>query len=149
LTDELLATAKSILADIPLADFSDDDVGFYNSKEAVHLIPDIPETADFDKTRHGRRQAEDSFAEQQAALRLCNDSYSEQLPITTKLVHAEAYVEILGQILRNFTGSLPGKAKSDILETTFSLALRSLKAQLIMLRGITGDLKKAIVEVDA
>src|SRR5690606_24033478 len=58
------------------------------------------------------------------------------IPLPRRLEYARSCIEILGQVLRNFTGSLPGERKIAILEASYLLALRVLRAIL----SVTGDL---------
>jgi hypothetical protein len=60
-------------------------------------------------------------------------TYSQTLNVADKLHIAAKYLELLGQILRNFPGSLRAEAKLKIAKCTYLLGLRVLAAILDLL----------------
>jgi hypothetical protein len=60
--------------------------------------------------------------------------YSDDLDLPTKIMFAIARMELLGQVIRNFSGSLEGKRKIEILVCVFRLGLRLLSMLLTHLK---------------
>jgi hypothetical protein len=56
--------------------------------------------------------------------------YSESLSPALQLQFAYSHIELLGQVIRSFSGTLDGKKKQEILETVFRLGLRSIHVTL-------------------
>jgi hypothetical protein len=144
LTDELLNIAKAIMRSMPLADFST-EVAFYNADAPEETSNRLSETIDYEEKRLARRKALDSAAlkSERRPQGLKGGKYSDDLELGEKFRYGLAYVDILGQILRNFSGSLLGDRKREILEVTCSLGLRVLRAGLLSL----GELLKKAQEI--
>ena len=152
LTDMLVKIGDEIFSEEPESRFMD-DVDVFNNGDYEGLERHIPAKVDVEKTRHYRREAADrtdaakNVLEHDPQLELITGShgYSTVLPMETKLTYAIECLQILGQILRNFTGSLPGDRKLDILSTTYRLGLRMLNALLALLREAVVNLRKTLV----
>src|SRR5262249_35988902 len=90
----------------------------------------LPEgKVDLAENRRRRREARDSV--EKSAASMANPgtkefAYSEELSDAEKFHIAYKHLELLGQVLRNFPGSLPGPEKLAILESTYLLGLRLL-----------------------
>ena len=154
LTDELVAIGQKILSEFPPSDLIN-DVDFYNSKEYTSVDPQIPESVDLDASRQRRRIAADLARERsdsESGAAVCadveNQGYSDEMPMRLKLRYAMSCLEILGQVLRNFTGSLPGERKLTILKTTYLLGLRILRAALTGLRDVTVKAREDLAKRD-
>lgn len=82
--------------------------------------------------QHNRRR--DEMEEQ--SLPLPNEEmdikYDDQLQHLVKITFAFKTLQILGQVLRNFTGSLEGPLKLEITKECYSLGMRTLSAVLSM-----------------
>src|SRR5579872_3993201 len=154
--DECLRIGDQILAELAPSNLTD-EVEFYNSKDFAGVERNFPESIDLEASRRQRRRAADSAAvarpDDKALAELGPDvgssGYSDSLPLSTKLDYAYRCVEILGQILRNFTGSLPGDRKLSILKTTYLLGLRTLRALLMALSDTTVVVRGEIAKMDA
>jgi hypothetical protein len=154
LMDALLQMGKIVLSEFAPSDFRQ-EVEFYNSKDFAGIDRQAPETVDLDASRRHRREEADLSKRQQApeqdsSFTFLADgrAYSEALPLGTKLEYAMSCIEMLGQVLRNFTGSLPGDRKMAILETTYELGLRSLRAMLTSLGAATLHVNDQIAKRD-
>lgn len=75
--------------------------------------------------------------------------YSEELSDVDKFDIAYQHVTLLGQVIRNFPGSLPGEEKLAILKATYTLGLRVLTAVLKMLGPAFGQLRQSIAAAAA
>ena len=102
-----------------------------NSKDSAGIDRQVPESVDLEVSRRKRREQADLIKERshvESAPLLGPDvgsqGYSSDLPLGTKLDYAVSCVEMFGQVLRNFTGSLPGERKLAILKSTYRLGLR-------------------------
>ncbi len=137
LTDKLLEIGASIFAGERPSTLTD-EVEFYNSKDFAGSEATIPDSVDLADSRTRRRKLADEIrreekrhaSKDQSGLFMSEIGYSDELPTRTKVKYAVSCIEILGQILRNFTGSLPGHKKLLILETTYLLGLRTLRVLL-------------------
>ena len=66
---------------------------------------------------------------------------------TVQFVTALRHLEILGQVLKNFPGSLEGKVKLDIARECFHLGLRSLSVVFEMIRSDQSEILQIISEM--
>jgi hypothetical protein len=60
---------------------------------------------------------------------------------------AYKHIELLGQVIRNFPGSLPAAEKLEILEACYLLGLRLIKALLRLIESSTPIYREALLEV--
>jgi hypothetical protein len=154
LMDECVRIGDSILADFSPSDLTS-EVEFYNSKDFAGIERQIPESVDLESSRRQRRQAADEARNATAngvdpklGLSVGSDGYKDALPLSTKFNYAYGCIELLGQILRNFTGSLPGDRKIAILGATYLLGLRALRAILMALSDATVSAREEIAKRD-
>jgi len=130
---QLLKNASQVFAGYSAATF-ESDIEFANSlyKSAPKL--ELP-PGTVQENRDGRRQAQDEVEKKLPTPPEGKKiKYSEQLDDGEKLHIAGKYLELLGQILRNFPGSLKAKAKLEIARSSYLLGLRMAAAMLDMLR---------------
>jgi hypothetical protein len=100
----------------------------------------IPEEVDITANRKLRREALDKVERGVAVLTQREEriySYSEELSDKEKFDLAHKHVELLGQVIRNFPGSLPGPEKLAILDACYSLGLRVIRAVLRLIESST------------
>jgi predicted phosphodiesterase len=133
LTEEVIKVGNRILEEVAPTDLVR-DAEYYNVKEPAAMLA-IPESFDTSAARQRRREAEDAVAARSkdpSSETLWGDTqrYSSDLSAGEKVKYAMSCLEMLGQILRNFTGSLPGDRKLQILLTTYQLGLRTLATAL-------------------
>lgn len=154
LIDYLLEMASLILHEVPPSDLTN-EVDFYNSRAHAGVDRAAPGNIDLDASRQKRREAADAKQERQGNGEIAPTSpdiaigcYSDELPLNTKLDYARNCMEILGQILRNFTGSLPGDRKIAILKATYLLGLRTLRALLTVLTDASARATEEIAKRD-
>ncbi len=149
---DCVAIGDKILAEFAPSDFTK-EVEFYNSKDFAGTERQIPESVDLQASRRRRRRAADLQPRgpetEIVTLDVESDGYADDLPLSTKFDYAFSCIEILGQILRNFTGSLPGEQKLEILRTTYLLGLRALKAMLMVLSDATVSAKEELAKLKA
>jgi hypothetical protein len=156
LIDDCLRIGNKILAELAPSDLTG-EVEFYNSKDFAGIERQVPKSVDLEASRRERRSVADAVrpeAEDTGGTGLHElsvvegEGYAEDLPLATKCQYAISCIEILGQILRNFTGSLPGDRKLEILRTTYLLGLRLLRAMLMTLSDATVRAREEIAQRD-
>jgi len=134
IVQKLVANADRIYLNEDVADL-ESDVAFLN-KLCDPPDVDIPDEVDVGKNRQDRRELHDRIERSAAALENRNKqdiAYSENLSDADKFDLAYRYIGLLGQVIRNFPGSLPGPEKLLILKSAYLLSLRMLRALLRML----------------
>lgn len=125
---KVLDAAKTLYADIPPCDL-DSHVEFLNRLQV--RVPEIliPE-GDADTRRREVLRTKDQMAEAETPESVepegQTDEEKKQIQDMLLLNRALKSLQIMGQILRNFSGSLPGDLKSDLAKECFSIGLRSL-----------------------
>jgi len=143
----LVANANAIYKDERLADL-DTDVEFLN-KICEHPAVELPDEIDIEENRKKRRAFADRM-EQNAANINERDKpdivYSDTLSDTDKFDFAHKYIGLLGQVIRNFPGSLPGPEKLLILQAAYSLGLRMLRAVLGLLENAVSRFRAALTD---
>jgi hypothetical protein len=127
LIDRLIKNADRIYANETPATLQE-DVAFLNEIGTEEEF-EIPENIDVAQRRKEQREARDRIersADAMSSRETREFSYSDDLPDTQKFDLAYKHLELLGQVLRNFPGSLPGPDKLAILRSTYLLGLRLL-----------------------
>lgn len=136
----LVANANKIYAGLAEADLGS-DVAFLNQLSDEPDIRVPREEVDIAKSREQRRELQDrvsrsaeSIAERADKEHVYNDSLSD----ADKFDLAYKHIGLLGQVIRNFPGSLPGPDKLAILKSTYKLGLRLLRTLLQLLESSIG-----------
>jgi len=122
------------------------EVGFLNQFCGEPKIL-LPEVVDTDDTRRERREFRDRIDRDGQAIvgRGTREfKYSDDLSDTDKLDLAYRHIEVLGQVIRNFPGSLPGQEKIAILRATYLLGLRLMSVVIGLLRGSVAVYRDAL-----
>lgn len=112
----------------------EEDVSFLDVIGKPGRRIEVPEQVNLTEARKERRKARD---EAQAALSPDLgqfDSYSDDMPDSLKIRLGFKHMEMLGQIVRNFPGSLEGDDKLLILDASYRLGLRVLAGLMDILR---------------
>lgn len=123
----------------------DSDIEFLNA-----LCDDnemrIPEHVDTDANRQQRREMEDRLEDGEQTTRHGQRKflYSDALSDGEKFHLAIKHIDILGQVLRNFPGSLPGSDKLVILRSTYLLGLRLLSTMFRLLQSSVREYEAAM-----
>ena len=129
--EEILSRAKSIFAEFDIVKF-DKDTAFINS-----LLVDVPklvyEEKDVVKHREIKAELKDKQKELDAIENDDNKSFDyeagiDELDIVAKLNEAFKTIEIVGQVLKNYYGSLKGPTKLELGKEAFFISLRALKS---------------------
>jgi hypothetical protein len=127
---DLLSLSREIFSNYEPSDL---EVGFVKRlfKEFRPLA--IPEADDTEARRRERREHLDETDEADAGLEEPRDvTYRHDLADILKLNFAFKTMQILGQVLRNFPGSLDGADKEEIATECYLLGLRTLSAFLAL-----------------
>jgi hypothetical protein len=138
IVSRLVSNANWIYADVPPADLVD-GVSFVRDIPAS-TEADLPdENADLAEQRKERRRSVDTAEERRGSpAPLVRTSYSDDLTDPEKFRIGTRHIELLGQVLRNFPGSLPGNEKLEILRSCYLLGLRLLNKLFDLLTQIDG-----------
>jgi len=132
LIGQLTQNADRIYHDAAPSDL-DSDVDFLN-KFCDETQIDIPEQeVDLVENRKQRRELSDRVDKSAESLKSASSKdfeYSDGLPDSDKFNLAYRHIELLGQVLRNFPGTLPGSEKLAILRATYLLGLRLMRTIL-------------------
>jgi predicted MPP superfamily phosphohydrolase len=132
--ERLLSNAQSIYEEHPPCDFKS-HVAFINTLSLPQ--PDVATVAlsSHDEHRRQHRQqldldAESDAAEQDSNIQSRRIAYDRELDDVIKLNIALKTLEILGQVLRNFPGSLRAELKAKLAKESYLLGLRTIRALL-------------------
>jgi hypothetical protein len=145
LVDSIVDHAKMLFIEIKPAEFSNDIEflnGFYSLIPKIVLEDKTPEQM----REIRRKQLEESHRNEQEFLE--DEASNEQLiTIITKLNAAFRTIEVLGQIVRNFPGSIVGETKYLLVKECYELGLRVIGFILNMWREGGEDIIKQVVDL--
>jgi hypothetical protein len=142
LIEHTIGFANRIYSELQPCDVTK-DVAFIDS-----IFTDEPlelESADIAENRERQRRLQDDF-ESDAPVADLALPYADDLPEVFKLAFAGKALELLGQIVRNFPGSLRGDLKARIVEAEYLLGLRTLHAVLNIVRNSLRQLREVLLE---
>jgi predicted MPP superfamily phosphohydrolase len=129
LIDHVIANARSIFKEHNEFDF-DSQLGFVNSIVRPITAVSLPDTRP-DVNQQAYDQRRDEAGEQiepSGDPSLSDVVYDSRLPFEQKLIIGIRYLTLMGQILRNFPGSLKAETKLELAFESYSLGLRTLGA---------------------
>jgi hypoxanthine phosphoribosyltransferase len=121
LLDLILAHAKTIFPQIPVARF-EDDISFFK-----RISDSIPAVVLFNRTpaelREARRRQLDTTPQDED---VSDEGYeiSEVVRFIVQLTDALRTLDVMGQIAKNFSGSLVGPIKFELIDGCYQLGLR-------------------------
>ena len=148
LINHVLANAKNIFADMAEFDF-DSHLQFLNRViqplRPLHLPegrPDVNQQA-YDQQRDERGEQ----IEPSGDPAIGDVLYSPELPFEQKLIIGIRYLTLMGQILRNFPGSLKADTKLELAFESYSLGLRILSAVFALAQRDSEAMVKDIAEL--
>jgi ABC-type oligopeptide transport system ATPase subunit len=144
--DEMIETAKGVYVEHEPCDL-EQDVKFVNDmmKEDLEIV------YEYRDPREGRErialEKDEASVEERRLKAQYGKSHGEELtnPVL-QLNVAFKTMEILGQIVRNYAGSLKGSVKVDLTEQTYLLGLRTLKGLLSMFESNMTNLRKVFID---
>lgn len=126
--NEILESSKKIFSELQPTKIKE-ELSFINSliEEAPKLIlKDTPVDEARKRTFQERDKAELQRGSENEALYDDDSVEIEQLNLASKINFAFKTIEILGQILKNYYGSLKANLKYDLAEETYNIGLRTL-----------------------
>jgi len=127
--EKLLANASQIFEDVTPARLDENDAKPFLKRKDHLPPPSVDETADIADNRLSERIRKDELAESQSRQLVGADEayqYSPDLPDPKKMHLAERNIDALGQVIRNFSATLPGDLKVSVLQATYTLGLRTM-----------------------
>jgi hypothetical protein len=147
--DRLITQADEVFQNEAMSDIAS-DVRFVDDGVQVLKEAQINESIDLNAEATSRLEAEDRAEEKADDLTIfnSNEAYSAALTTAVKVQFATARIELLGQVIRSFSGTLDGVKKQEILEAVFRLGLRSLHATLNMLAEFARTLANHVGRID-
>lgn len=147
LVKKLASRADAIYPSEPAARF-ETDIAFINQMDGAASVH-IDEQINIEENRNKRRELRDRIAKSAESGTRHEDrefAYSDNLPDADKFNLAYRHIELLGQVIRNFPGSLPGEEKLDILTSCYSLGLRLLGTVFKLLESSVEQYRTTLVE---
>ena len=139
---KLMAKASCLYSEYGPCDF-DKDVQF-----AMRLIPEEPTVAigDGNVAEHKER-VRDQMDEVAKSEEILESEHEEQFKSGIRLNEAHKTLQALGQVLRNFPGSLSGKVKTALAQESYMLGLRVLGYLFHIIEDNMGSLKGMFKEI--
>jgi predicted MPP superfamily phosphohydrolase len=142
LISRLVAAANKIFEEYPPAELSF-DIDFANGLYKGPPIRDLPQK-DVGTYREERRESLDRMEKQYPNDEGKMVQYSKNLADSIRFGIAIKHLELLGQILRNFPGSLIAAKKMDIAECTYMLGLRAMSVLIRLIESSVGQYRRKI-----
>lgn len=129
----IISSAQEMFNSFPPCDM-EGDVEFINRLTKSTPPPLVLECGNPSENRDNHNRKQDEADEQVAQVPLgeTDVKYSDDLHPLAKVTLAFKTLQILGQVIRNFTGSLEGPLKLEITKECYSLGMRTLSAILSM-----------------
>lgn len=147
--DNILAEAHKIFADISIATFENDE--FANINKLVEKeLSIILEDKHPEESRTEELKLKDEINDRIPKESTEENDYSsdiKELDVFGQINLAFKIIEILGQITKNYYGSLDGNVKINLIEETYNLGLRSLKRLMTAFDEYTGSLENEISRI--
>jgi predicted MPP superfamily phosphohydrolase len=127
----IVNNAKQIFAEFKECDM-EADVEFMNKLSSAVPPPLELEYGDSSNRRDEYNLRRDKQREESETFEVDDNevTYDEKLQALTKILIAIKTLQVLGQILRNFTANLEGPLKLEIIRECYSLTLRTIMALL-------------------
>jgi hypothetical protein len=127
--NRIVDNANTIYADIAEANF-ESDIGPFLNKAESPAAPEIVEDEDIAARRaQQRKQLDDGVTEPRLSNGADKDqiyTYTKGLPDVKKFHLADRSIDALGQIIRNFSATLPIATKREVLGCAYRLGLRTM-----------------------
>lgn len=129
LISHVINSARLIFSDFPEFDF-DSHVQFINRFAGRPIVLELPEgRPDENREKYDERRDEAGEQIEPNTDPSAGDLiYSPEMPFEQRLVIGIRYLTLMGQILRNFPGSLKANTKLELARESYSLGLRVLGA---------------------
>jgi hypothetical protein len=142
---DIVEKANAVLRNLAPADLST-DVEFVNSLYSQAPVVSMPDE-DVEGHRHEQRQALDTVERNSPDDRsTIKVRYDEAVADAQQFDIAYRYVQLLGQILRNFPGSLKAESKITVASAAYLLGLRTLSKFLSILREATAYYRELVTD---
>lgn len=142
---KLVSNANEVFAEYSPANL-EADVEFTNDLCAVSVTPQLP-TEDVRANREEiRSQLDESERRLPSPPEERKVRYASSIPNGDKVEIAVKTLELLGQIIRNFPGSLKADVKKDIARCSYLLGLRTMSAVLEFLRNSVSHYRQLLAQ---
>lgn len=131
--EEMLRAARAVYPDAEPCDFSE------QMKFVASLHDQIPKSVLIDKdTKSTRREMNEAIDKIEAEMKQPNED--ADLNDALRINVAFKTIQILGQLLKNFSGSIKGDRKLEIAEECYFLGLRALRTLFVVLEPHMEDI---------
>lgn len=131
--EEMLRAARAVYPDAEPCDFSE------QMKFVTSLHDQIPKSVLIDKdTKSARREMNEAIDKIEAEMKQPDED--ADLNDALRINVAFKTIQILGQLLKNFSGSIKGESKLEVAEECYFLGLRSLRALITVLEPHMEDI---------
>ncbi len=147
--DNILAEARKIFSEVGLATFGKDEFTNINRLVEKELKIVLEDKRPEDR-RVKELELKDDINDKLPKTCEENVDYNsdiKELDVFGQINLAFKIIEILGQITKNYYGSLDGEIKIQLLEETYNLGLRSLNRLMTAFDEYTGLLEKEISKI--
>jgi hypothetical protein len=144
LVDHIVQTGNKIFGGVAECDV-DATVAFatrlFTKPERVEI-----DESDITKNREGQRRLQDDAEDDDSPEPEKKIAYSEDLDNGEKVVFAGKTLDLLGQIVRNFPGSLLGDVKFRVIVSAYGLGLRMMQAIMEFSHSRVEELREFVRE---
>jgi hypothetical protein len=127
--DRLQKNAALIYENVAPARLEKGDADAFISRRDHLPPPSVEDNPDLVKNRQEERVRKDEMAKRERSQIIGAEEayqYSSDLSDQKKMHLAERNIDALGQVIRNFSASLPGDLKVSVLQSTYTLGLRTM-----------------------
>jgi hypothetical protein len=129
---DVLAVSRKIFDEFQGCDF-EQDVAFVNElyqSKPVLSLPSTNTAKNREEYRERLDEAEGPKSEDQPGAAPGREKYDREMSYVIKTNMASKMLQIIGQIVKDSPGSLPGPVKQELITEAYMLGLRTLKAIL-------------------
>ncbi len=142
--DQMLENAAKVFSEFPRASLKAGEVPFESLTEAVDEIVFIERQPQ--EARKAILQRLDSIEEAKQEREALDESLAETNAYLKRISVAFKTQQILGQILKNFPGTIQGEMKKRLADECYGIGLRTLESLLASVRARTEEFVKEMVD---
>jgi hypothetical protein len=145
IVEVILRHSRSIFQDVKPIEFGGDVEFIQNLYDKIPTI--VLRDGDFRELKEARLRRLDEETKSEDDIGEEDAEKDEMLSVMARLSMALRTLEVLGQLVKNFPGSLIGTVKHDLVKECYSLGLRTTESVLGALRENSEGIVAALVEL--